>query len=120
MAHFAELDENNVVKRVIVVNNADVKNDQGVETENIGILFCQKLLGGVWKQTSYNSTIRKNYAGIGYKYDQSRDAFIPPKPFPSWVINETTWQWEAPTPCPNQTGVKYRWDELTLSWIEIA
>lgn len=96
MAHFAELDENNLVKQVIVVHNNELL-DNGVESEAKGIAFCQSLFGGNWKQTSYNGNIRKNYAGIGYTYDEERDAFIPPKPEGDWVLNEDTCQWEEVT-----------------------
>lgn len=119
MAHFAELDEHNVVKRVIVVNNRNIMNPQGIEDENIGIEFCQSILGNeIFKQTSYNATFRKNFAGIGYTYDHVLNAFIPPKPFTSWQLNEDTCQWESPIPCPNQTGKIYRWNEQTVSWEE--
>jgi hypothetical protein len=118
MAHFAQLDSNNVVVQVIVVGNADTADANGVEKEHIGAAFCERLLGGVWKQTSYNGNIRKRYAGIGYTYDADRDAFIAPKPFPSWTLNNTTVDWEAPVARPNDDKM-YRWDEETLSWVEI-
>jgi hypothetical protein len=117
MAHFAELDENNVVKRVIVVANKDTADADGNEKESIGVAFCQKLLGGNWVQTSYNGSIRKNYAGIGYTYDTALDAFVPPKPYPSWVLNSDTAQWDAPVPMPTD-GKKYSWDEASQSWVE--
>jgi hypothetical protein len=88
MAHFAQIDENNVVTQVIVVANSDTADASGVEKEHIGAAFCEKLLGGTWKQTSYNGSIRKNYAGLGYTYDSDIDAFVPPKPFASWLLNE--------------------------------
>ena len=116
MAHFAQLDENNVVTQVIVVHNNDCLDANGNESEEVGVAFCQSLLGGNWKQTSYNGNIRKNYAGIGYTYNPSIDAFVPPKPFPSWVLNEDA-KWEAPVPMPTDDK-RYRWDEATLSWIE--
>lgn len=119
MAHFAEIDQFGKVKRVIVVANSDTADASGVEKEHIGAAFCEKLFGGTWKQTSYNGNFRKNYAGIGYAYDATRDAFIPPQPFPSWTINETTCQWQAPTPMP-QDGKRYSWDEATTSWKEMA
>ena len=119
MAHFAEIDQFGKVKRVIVVANSDTADASGVEKEHIGAAFCEKLFGGTWKQTSYNGNFRKNYAGIGYAYDATRDAFIPPQPFPSWVINEATCQWQAPTPMP-QDGKRYSWDEATTSWKEMA
>lgn len=123
MAHFAELGENNVVLQVIVVDNKDIKDTFGVEQEEIGIAFCRNLLGGTWKQTSYNASFRKNYAGVGYTYDSVRDAFVPPKTYPSWVLNEDTCQWEAPLPKPDDVDFPnryYRWQEETLSWIEIV
>jgi hypothetical protein len=119
MAHFAQLDANNVVTQVIVVSNADTSDAFGVEKESIGIAFCERLFGGNWKQTSYNGKIRKNYAGIGYTYDAAIDAFVPPKPYPSWLLNTNTAQWEAPVPYPTD-GKKYRWDEPTLSWVEVS
>jgi hypothetical protein len=120
MAHFAQLDDNNKVIQVIVVHNNELLLD-GVESEIRGIIFCKSLYGEEtrWKQTSYNGTIRKNYAGFGYTYDAERDAFIPPKPFNSWVLNETTCLWEAPIPYPTD-GERYYWDEETTSWTVIA
>ena len=116
MAYFAQLDENNIVLQVISVHNNELL-DNGVESENKGISFCQSLFGDniVWKQTSYNETFRKNYAGIGFTYDSQRDAFIPPKPFDSWILNEETCLWDSPTPYPTDDG-DYYWDEETLSW----
>jgi len=97
MAHFAQLDETNIVTQVIVVNNNELL-DNGIESEDKGVAFCQSLLGGTWVQTSYNGNIRKNFAGIGYIYDPVRDAFIAPKPEQGeWVLNEDTCQWEAVT-----------------------
>ena len=96
MAHFAQLNEENLVTQVIVVANQDTADQDGVENEAIGIEFCTNLLGGRWKQTSYNANIRKNYAGVGYKYDKDLDAFIPPQPFASWTLNNETAQWEEP------------------------
>jgi hypothetical protein len=119
MAHFAQLDENNIVQQVIVVNNEELLDENGVEQEERGITFCQSLLGGNWKQTSYNGNIRKNYAGAGYTYDAQRDAFIPPKPFNSWLLNETTCLWEAPVPHPND-GKMYMWNEENVAWEEIV
>lgn len=118
MAHFAQLNESNIVTQVIVVHNNELMQD-GVEQEAKGVAFCQSLFGAntQWKQTSYNGNMRKNYAGIGYTYDAGRDAFIPPKPFESWVLDEESCLWAAPTPRP-QDGKFYRWDESTLSWIE--
>ena len=119
MAHFAEIDENNVVTRVIVVANKDTADANGNEVESIGVAFCQRLLGGNWVQTSYHGNIRKNYAGIGYTYRADIDAFVPPQPYPSWVLNNDTAQWEAPVPMPDD-GKMYSWDEATQSWVEVA
>ena len=115
MAHFAEIGEDNVVLRVIVVADKDTSDADGNEVESIGAEFCRNLLGGTWKQTSYNANMRKNYAGIGFKYDSVRDAFIAPKPFDSWLLNEVTCQWEAPVAYPND-GELYIWDEPTTTW----
>ena len=115
MAHFAKLGPGNVVEQVIVVDNRDTADANGVEKEYIGAAFCEKLFGGTWKQTSYNRRIRKNYAGIGYTYDDQRDAFIPPKPYASWVLDEATCQWKAPVDMPTD-GQMYSWDEATTSW----
>ena len=94
MAHFAQLNDNNVVTQVIVVHNNELLDENGQESETKGIAFCQSLLGGNWVQTSYNANFRKNYAGIGYTYDAVRDAFISPKPEGNWVLDETTCQWK--------------------------
>lgn len=118
MAHFAEIDSNNIVLRVIVVSNKDTADANGVEKESIGAAFCERLLGGTWKQTSYNGNMRKNYAGIGYTYRADIDAFVPPQPYPSWVLNTNTAQWEAPVPYPND-GKLYEWNEQTQSWVEV-
>jgi len=119
MAHFAQLDSNNVVTQVIVVGNADTADVNGVEKEHIGAAFCERLFGGNWKQTSYNGSIRKNYAGVGFTYNAGLDAFVPPKPYASWVLNNDTAQWNAPTPMPTDDK-KYSWDEATTSWVEMA
>ena len=118
MAHFAEIDENNVVLRVIVVDNRDTSDANGVEKEHIGAAHCEKLLGGTWKKTSYNGNIRKRYAGIGMIYNEALDAFIPPKPFPSWTLNNETADWEAPVPQPTD-GKNYTWVESLLEWKEV-
>ncbi len=111
MAHFAKLGVGNIVEQVIVVSN-----DIAI-TEQAGIDFINKLYNtrDVWKQTSYNNNFRKNYAGIGFHYDQTRDAFIAPKPFNSWILNENTCRWNAPVAYP-QDDNKYSWNEQTLSW----
>lgn len=119
MAHFAKLDDNNVVLAVHVVNN-DVITVDGAESEQAGIDFLTELHNhSSWKKTSYNGIIRKNYAGIGYTYDVGRDAFIPPKPYASWTLNETTCQWEAPVVYPTD-GKRYTWDESSQQWIEVT
>lgn len=118
MAHFAELGLNNVVQRVIVVSNTELLDENNVEQESKGQEFCRQLLGGTWVQTSYNSTQRKNYAGVGYTYDSVRDAFVPPQPYPSWVLEDATCQWQAPTPRP-QDGNQYTWNEATQTWTQV-
>jgi hypothetical protein len=118
MAHFAQLNESNVVTQVIVVHNNELIED-GVKSEDKGIAFCQSLFPGTtWIQTSYNGNMRKNYAGQGFTYDAQLDAFIPPQPYPSWVLNTETCQWEAPIPYPDDGG-RYVWDEDTQSWISV-
>lgn len=119
MAHFAELDSENKVLRVIAVNNAELLDANGIESEDKGRAFCASLFGGNWIQTSYNAKFRKRYAGIGHTYDPQRDAFIPPKPFPSWVLNEDTCLWDAPVPYPTD-GKPYTWDEAAQSWVEFV
>ena len=115
MAHFAELDENNNVLRIIVVNNDELLDENGNESEAKGIAFCQSLFGGNWIQTSYNSTIRKRYAAPGMIYNSALDAFIEPKPFPSWTLNEETASWIPPTPRPPGFFI---WDEENLVWVQ--
>jgi len=122
MAHFAKLNSSNEVVHVSVVDNWNVTDGNGTEQEAIGVAYLESVHGVdpnfTWKQTSYNNNIRKNYAGIGYSYDAGRDAFISPKPFASWVLNETTCRWEAPIPMPVEEGKMYYWDEATTSWLE--
>ena len=118
MAHFAEIDENNIVLRVIV----------GVDEPLDGETIYRELTGTNWKKTSYNthggqhllggSPFRKNYAGIGYIYDTQRDAFIPPKPYPTWILDEQTCQWNPPVAYPSDNKM-YTWNESTIAWIEI-
>jgi len=126
MASFAKIGLNNKVIEVLSVHNNVLKDSNGIEQEAIGIDFLTKLTGyPVWKQTSYNTKgglhteggtpLRKNHAGIGMTYDEDRDAFIPPKPYNSWVLNETTCLWEAPVAYP-QDNNKYTWNESTLTW----
>lgn len=117
MAHFAELNENNEVLRVVVVSNQDIIID-GKESEEKGIEFLVNLFGGIWKQTSYNGKIRKNYAGPGMFYDFEKDAFIAPSPYPSWVLEEETCRWKAPINCPGDIK-DYIWNEPTLSWTAV-
>ena len=114
MAHFAKLGIGNIIETVEVVSN-DIAT-----TEQAGIDFLNNLHGSrdVWKQTSYNGNTRKNYAGIGYTYDEDRDAFIPPKPYASWILNEDTCLWEAPSAMPDD-GERYEWNESTTSWDQI-
>jgi hypothetical protein len=118
MAHFAQIDENNIVTQVLVVGNDQEHRGQEFLANDLG-------LGGTWIKTSYNThggvhseggtPLRKNYAGIGYTYDAGRDAFIPPKPFNSWVLDEDTCLWNAPTPMPTEGG-PYMWVEDDLNW----
>lgn len=115
MAHFAELGQNNTVLRVIVVHNNELLDEDGVEQEQKGADFCRRLFGGTWIQTSYNGNIRKNFAAAGYHYSSELDAFIPPKRYESWVLDEDDCRWEPPVPMP-ENGV-YVWDEPTLSWV---
>ena len=120
MAHFAQLDDNNVVTQVIVVDNSELLDSNDVEQEAIGITFCTNLFGADtrWKQTSYNGNIRKNYAGKGFIYDSTRDAFIPPQLYASWVLNEDTCLWEAPVPYPTDDNV-YTWNEDNQQWDQV-
>ena len=117
MAYFAKLGKGNIIENVISINNSVITDSNGIEQEQLGVDFINKLYNtrDVWKQTSYNKTFRKNYAGIGFQYDQQRDAFIPPKPFNSWVLNESTCNWESPVSYPTD-GNKYTWNESTLTW----
>jgi hypothetical protein len=126
MASFAKIGLNGKVIEVLSVNNEVLKDADGIEREDIGIDFLTKLTGyPVWKQTSYNThggihdnngtPLRKNHAGIGYTYDEDRDAFIPKKPFNSWILNETTCLWESPIPYP-QDNNRYKWNEQNQSW----
>lgn len=118
MAHFAELDHNNIVTQVVVVNNNELINN-GTESENKGVVFLASLFGhNRWKQTSYSGKIRKNYAGIGYTYNETLDAFISPQPFASWTLDENTCQWKAPVEYPNDDKF-YTWNEESKSWVVI-
>jgi hypothetical protein len=118
MAHFAQLDENNKVLQVIVVANEELLED-GIESEAKGIAFCKTLFGADtnWIQTSYNATIRKNYAGVDFVYDPIADHFFAPQPYASWILDVNT-KWQAPIPYPTD-GKIYQWDEATINWIEV-
>lgn len=115
MAHFAEIDNNNVVVRVIVVNNNELLDENGVEQEHLGAAFCNSLFGGTWVQTSYNGNIRKNFAGVGFVYHPDLDAFIEPQPYPSWTLNTETYSWDAPVERPTD-GAGYCWLEEDQTW----
>jgi hypothetical protein len=119
MASFAKLNENNIVLEVLALSNDVIGNLPFPESEPLGVAFLTDWSGGYtnWKQTSYNNNFRRNYAGIGYTYDSALDAFVPPKPFPSWLLNTNTCQWQAPVPYPND-GKLYSWNEATQSWVE--
>ena len=122
MAHFAKIDSSNVVTEVVVVNNAVITNESNQEVEQLGIDFMTQLYGaGTYKQTSYNSNMRKNMAVKGGTYDAGRDAFINPKPFDSWVLDESTCRWKPPVDHPADSeaiggNVLYQWDESSTSW----
>ena len=127
MAHFAKIRKSdNIVVHVSGVDNWNITNGQGDEVESIGIAYLEQVHGvdadHIWRQTSYNNNMRKNYAGIGMTWDAGRDAFISPKPYNSWVLNESTCRWEAPTPMPTDANVAageyYRWDEPTTAWVK--
>jgi hypothetical protein len=119
MANFAKI-ENGVVVQVVVVHNNELLVN-GVESEQAGVSFLKNIFGQdtVWVQTSFNGNMRKNFAGVGFIYDPTRDAFIPQQPYPSWTLNESTCRWDAPTPAPTFGGNPYLWDEATLSWVEV-
>jgi len=126
MAHFAELDENNVVLQVVVINDDDVLSEDGVESEAVGIAFCKNLFGEStnWKQTSYNKNFRKNHASVGGFYDADQNAFYPSvdaRPYPSWLLNYETGMYQAPVPHPSGsvdgTGAGYDWDEEKQEWV---
>lgn len=120
MAHFAELDENNVVQRVIVISNEDIFDEDGDENEEIGIELCKKITDSpdsIWKQTSYNSRFRNTYASIGSLYLEDLDCFTPAQPYSSWNLNRENLQWDPPVPYPeNYSEFTHYWDEENLSW----
>jgi len=116
MAHFAKIGLNSKVISVVSISNEVLKDSNGNEVEQLGIDFLTNLYGwSLWKQTSYNANFRKNYAGLGSTYDEDRDAFIHPKPYNSWILNESTCNWEAPVAKPNDNN-KYNWNEINQNW----
>jgi hypothetical protein len=118
MSHFAEVDESNTVLRVIVVADSSTTDEDGVEVDSIGEAYCADLLGGTWKRTSYSGSYRRRFAGIGFTYDEARDVFISPQPFPSWTLDENT-DWQPPTSMPDG-DICHFWDEDTTSWVEVV
>lgn len=120
MAHFAQLDKNNLVIQVVVVDNEKIIDNNGTEQESLGVAFLRSLFGRdtIWLQTSYNGKLRKNYAGIGYSYDPVRDAFISSQPFPSWSLDENTCTWKPPIPMPSNERL-YGWNEEQGNWVEL-
>lgn len=119
MAHFAEIDKNNVVLRVVVVNNDDCLDGNNIEQEAIGVAFCQKLFGAntCWVQTSYNHKFRRQYAGIGYLYFEPLDVFVEPQPYPSWTFDTETANWVSPVPKPSVSEIyTIIWDEENKEW----
>jgi len=120
MAHFAELDDNNKVLRIIVVSNLEMLDADGQESEAIGITFCQSHFGGRWVQTSYNGNFRKRYAQIDATYDAERDIFIDPSPYPSWTFDTVTNEWTPPIPRPADDGRNYVWSEPLGAWRDFA
>lgn len=120
MAHFAELDENNIVKNVLVVENSVLLDANGNEKEELGVEYLKNIFGhSNWKQTSFNNKIRHQYAGLGFVYDSEADVFHPPQTFKSWVLNKETWLWEPPFPKPNDDK-KYGWNEEIENWEELV
>ena len=122
MAHFAKINSDNIVTEVIVINNDVIKDSSGNEQESLGVAFCAEIYGsGIYKQTSYNSNMRKNMATVGSTYDSNRDAFIRPKMYPSWVLDESTCRWKPPVDNPSDSeaiggNVLYQWDESAINW----
>ena len=120
MASFAKIGLNSKVIEVLSVHNDVLKDSNGIEQEVNGIDFLTKLTGyPMWVQNSYNNNFRKNHAGIGYTYDEDRDAFIPPKPFNSWILNQYTCKWEAPVAYPTDSKL-YKWNESITNWEEVT
>ena len=122
MAHFAKINSENIVTEVIVINNDVILDSNGQEHESLGVDFCKQLYGdGTYKQTSYNSNFRKNMATVGSTYDASKDAFIRPKRYSSWVLDESTCRWKPPVDHPTDSeavggNVLYQWDESITNW----
>ena len=126
MAHFVEINDLKKVIQAVALDNKDTQDTDGNEVETVGQKYLNDAFGGNWLKTSYNTRsgvhklggtpFRKNYAGIGYKYDEDKDAFIPPQPYNSWTLNEDTCQYDAPVACPNDEK-KYIWNEETISWV---
>lgn len=120
MAHFAEIDDNNIVLRVVVIHNNELLDENGNESEERGVAFCKSIFSDNvntrWIQTSFNSNFRKNFASSGSTYDPVRDAFIPVKPFPSWILDESTCKWKPPIDYPSD-GLGYFWDERNVTWV---
>lgn len=121
MASFAKLNDRNSVIEVLAISNDVVNNLPFPESEPLGVSFLNQTFDGYsnWKQTSYNSNFRKNFAGIGYTYSVELDAFVPPKPYPSWLLDTNTAQWVPPIPYPTD-GNLYQWDESTKSWLQVT
>jgi hypothetical protein len=119
MAYFAQIDDAGIVQQIISISNTDAPDPAPTNSEPLGQAFIADILGlpGTWVQTSWSGSIRRRYAGIGYRYDAERDAFISPQPFPSWTL-DAVGDWRAPTPMPSE-GV-WKWDEETLSWVELT
>ena len=118
MAHFAQINSDNVVTQVIVVSNDDCGGGEYPASDSVGAAFCTNLLGGTWKQTSYNNNFRKRYAGIGYTFNAELDAFVAPQPYPSWTLNTETADWEAPVARPTEGN--WTWNESTQQWDEVT
>ena len=116
MAHFAEINDQSIVQQVVVVANDVLLDENNVEQEALGVSFCEQIFGGSWKQTSYNGNFRKNFAGVGYSYDATRNAFLPPRPFASWTLDEETCHWQAPVAHPSD-GNEYEWDVTNQDWV---
>lgn len=120
MAHFAELDNDNRVIRCILVDDSNCLDENGVEKEEVGIAFCNSLFPGRWIQTSITASFRKNFASVGYTYDEERDAFIPPRTFNMWLLDEETCQWVPPVPDPSNETSSWFWNDINGYWEEFT